>query len=140
MLGLIFVFFGVIGALSGETDMGEEADDFVSAMKDTGYLWPLLKTTEIVSGLLLIAGLFVPLALLLLAPVVLNILLFHAFLSPSPGGLAVALTVLVLGLYLAGRHRSGFASLLALNPQAARPGTKLITRLTGEAGIKRGSR
>ena len=112
VLGLIFVVFGVIGALSGETDMGEDADAFVSAMKDTGYLWPLLKTTEIVGGLLLIAGLFVPLALLLLAPVVLNIVLFHVFLSPSPGGLTVALLALALGLYLARQYRSSFAAIL----------------------------
>ena len=112
LLGIIFVLFGAIGALSGETDMGEEADAFVLAMKDTGYLWPLLKTTEIVCGLLLIAGVFVPLALLLLAPVILNILLFHAFLSPSPGGLTVALTVLTLGAYLAHHHRSSFSNIL----------------------------
>lgn len=112
VLGLIFVLFGVIGALSGETDMGEEADAFVSAMKDTGYLWPLVKTTEIVSGLLLMAGLFVPLALLLLAPVVLNILLFHVFLSSSPGGLAVAVVVLALGLGLARQYWSSFAAVL----------------------------
>lgn len=114
LLGLIFVVFGVIGALSGETDMGEEADAFVSAVKDTGYLWPLLKATEIVAGLLLMAGLFVPLALLALAPVALNILLFHAFLSPSPGGLAVALVIVVLGLCVAHRHRESFGGVLRL--------------------------
>ena len=117
-LGLIFVVFGVIGALSGETDMGEEADAFVSAVKDTGYLWPLLKATEIVAGLLLIAGMFVPLALLALAPVALNILLFHAFLSPSPGGLAVALVIAALGLCLAREHRESFAGML--RPRAPR--------------------
>ena len=115
LLGLVFVFFGLAGALSGETDMGEEADAFIQAMKDTGYLWLLVKATEIVGGLLLIAGIFVPLALLLLAPVVLNILLFHLFLAPSPEGLAVALTALALGLYLAYRHRSSFAPVLRRN-------------------------
>ena len=115
LLGLVFVFFGLAGALSGETDMGEEADAFIQAMKDTGYLWLLVKAAEIVGGLLLIAGIFVPLALLLLAPVVLNILLFHLFLAPSPEGLAVALIALALGLYLAYRHRSSFAPVLRRN-------------------------
>lgn len=112
LLGLVFVFFGVIGALAPETDMGEGGDAFIGALKDTGYLWPMIKVTEVTSGLLLITGLFVPLALVLLAPVALNILLFHLFLSPSPGGLTVALLVLALGVYLAHRHRSSFAAVL----------------------------
>ena len=112
LLGLIFVFFGVVGALAPETDMGEGGDAFIGALKDTGYLWPLIKVTEVTSGLLLITGLFVPLALMLLVPVALNILLFHLFLSPSPGGLAVAVLVLALGAYLAHHHRLSFAPIL----------------------------
>lgn len=112
LLGLIFVFFGVVGALAPETDMGERGDAFIGVLKDTGYLWPLVKATEVTSGLLLITGIFVPLALVLLAPVVLNILLFHLFLSPSPGGLSVAVLVLALGAYLAHHHRSSFAAIL----------------------------
>ena len=50
----------------------------MGALMDTGYLWPLIKVTEIVCGVLLILGMFVPLALVVLAPVVLNILLFHS--------------------------------------------------------------
>ncbi len=112
LLGLIFVFFGVVGALAPETAMGEDADAFIAALKDTGYLWPLVKATEITSGLLLISGIFVPLALVLLAPVALNILLFHLFPSASPGGLSVAVLVLALGAYLAHHHRSSFAAIL----------------------------
>lgn len=112
LLGLVFVVFGVIGALAPETDMGEDADAFILTLKDTAYVWPLLKAMEVTSGLLLITGLFVPLALILLAPVVLNILLFHMFLSPSPGGLSVAVLVLTLGAYLAYHHRSSFAAIL----------------------------
>ena len=112
LLGIIFVFFGVVGGLAPETDMGEGGDDFIGALKDTGYFWPMIKVTEVTSGLLLITGLFVPLALVLLAPVALNILLFHLFLSPSPGGLSVAVLVLVLGVYLAHHHRSSFAAVL----------------------------
>ena len=112
LLGLIFVFFGVVGALAPETDMGEDGDAFIAALKDTGYVWPMVKVTEVTSGLLLITGLFVPLALVLLAPVALNILLFHLFLSPSPGGLTVAVLVLALGAYLAHHQRSSFAAIL----------------------------
>lgn len=112
LLGLVFVVFGVIGALAPETDMGEDADAFILALKDTGYVWPLLKAMEVTSGLLLITGLFVPLALILLAPLALNILLFHLFLSPSPGGLSVAVLVLALGVYLAHHQRSSFAAIL----------------------------
>ena len=112
LLGLIFVFFGVVGALAPETDMGEGGDAFIGALKDTGYVWPMIKATEVTSGLLLITGLFVPLALVLLAPAALNVLLFHLFLSPSPGGLSVALLVLALCAYLAHHHRLSFAPIL----------------------------
>jgi hypothetical protein len=60
---------------------------------------------------LLLVNRFVPLALALLAPVVVNIILFHLFLAPS--GLPVATVVLVLELFLAWVYRGAFRSMLA---------------------------
>lgn len=111
LLGLMFVFGGVTGLFElAEPEMGEEGAAFMGAIMDTGYLWPVIKVTEIVCGVLLILGMFVPLALVVLAPVVLNILLFHIFLEPS--GVAIGLFLVVLGLYTAHQHRESFSGVL----------------------------
>jgi hypothetical protein len=66
-----------------------------------------------------VTGLFVPLALALLAPVVVNIVLFHVYINRT--GLEIALVVLLLELYLAFSYRGAFASMLAIR---AKPGGK----------------
>lgn len=67
--------------------------EFFKGMMATQYFFYLLKVTEIVCGLMLISGIFVPLALVILAPIVLNIFLVHAFLAPDVVILAVILGV-----------------------------------------------
>jgi hypothetical protein len=64
----------------------------------------------------LLSNRFVPLALVVLSPIVLNILAFHLFLEPSGTGLAV--TILALELYLAWAHRRTYAPLLAARATA----------------------
>ena len=60
--------------------------------------------------MLLLGGRFVPLALAVLAPIVINIVGFHLFLAPS--GIALPLAVLALELYLAWTYRAAFAPML----------------------------
>lgn len=112
LLGLIFAVFGTVGLLQlgPEPEMGEEAAAFMDALMGTDYLWQVIKVTEIVCGVLLILGIFVPLALVVLAPVVLNILLFHIFLAPE--GVAIGIAAVVLGLYVAHQHRDSFSAVL----------------------------
>src|SRR5439155_24306793 len=83
---------------------------FAGALMQTGYMFQLIKGTEVVAGALLLANRFVPLALALLAPVIVNIVLFHAFLSPS--GLGIALIVTALHLSLAWTHRRAYRPML----------------------------
>ena len=68
---------------------------------------PLIAATEIAAGVLLLSGRFVPLALTLLAPVIVNILAFHLLLAK--GGLGVPLAVLGAELFLAWSYRDAFA-------------------------------
>src|SRR3954467_15524342 len=68
------------------------AGSFLGAMIATGYLLPLVKGTEVVSSLLLLGNRYVPLALALLAPVLVNIVAFHLFLAPA--GIALPLVLL----------------------------------------------
>src|ERR1700681_3476001 len=96
LLGLIFFVFGLNGFLQfiPQPPMPEKAGMFMGALAATGYMFPLIKSVEVIAGALLLANRFVPLALALLAPNVVNILLFHAVLAP--GGLVIA--IMVLGL------------------------------------------
>lgn len=72
--------------------------DFMKGMMATGYFFYLLKGTEIVCGLMLMSGFFVPLALVVLAPIVLNIFLVHLFLEHS--GLPMAIILGLIMVYL----------------------------------------
>jgi hypothetical protein len=122
LLGLTFFVFGLNGFLHfiPQPPMSGPPANFIGALLATGYLFPLLKGTEVAAGLLLLSNRFVPLALTLLAPVVVNIVFFHAFLAPA--GLAVPLIVLALEVYLARSYRDAFAPMLhAQNAPHASP-------------------
>lgn len=112
-LGLIFVIFGLNGFFQfiPLPLNPEKAQNMLMALAQTGYFFPLLKGLEVICGLLLLSGLFVPLALTVLAPIVVNIFLFHTVLAPQ--GAPLAITVLVLELVLAWSYRTRFAAVVA---------------------------
>jgi hypothetical protein len=111
-LGLLFVLSGLNGFFHfmPEPPVDGRAAVFKHALDSTGYIIPLLKTVELGAGLLLVSGRLIPLALALLAPVVLNIAAFHLFLAPQ--GLPVVAFMLAAGLVLAWRQRAAFRALL----------------------------
>ncbi len=113
LLGLVFFVFGLNGFLHfiPQPPMSGPPADLLGAMIGSGYLFVLVKGTEVVTGVLLLAGRFVPLALAVLAPVVVNIVAFHLFLAPS--GLAIPLVLLGIELFLAWSYRSAYRSMLA---------------------------
>lgn len=102
LLGLIFFVFGLNGFLNfiPQPPQPETAAAFFGGLFQTGYFLPFLKGCEVVCGILLLTNLYVPLALLVLSPIVVQIFLFHLFLAPS--GLPVAL-VLVVAMVIQGR-------------------------------------
>ena len=85
------------------------AGDFSKALMQSHYIY-VVGLLQVIGGLLLLIGRYVPLGLTLLGPVIVNILLFHIFLDPS--GLPMAIVVAVLALFLLWRHRTNFAGLL----------------------------
>jgi uncharacterized membrane protein YphA (DoxX/SURF4 family) len=97
-MGLVFVFSGVAFFLMTPPPIEGPMADFFKGIMATKYFIYLLKGTEITCGLMLISGFFVPLALVILAPVILNIFLIHAFLAPE--GLALALALGAFEIYL----------------------------------------
>ena len=112
LLGLTFVVFGLNGFLQfiPQPEMPQAAIAFFGGLAAAGYMLPLLFGTQIVGGVLLLVGI-VPLGLLLLAPVIVNIVGFHLFVSPN--GLGLALVVAALELFLAWEHRDAFRPLFA---------------------------
>lgn len=102
LLGLIFFVFGLNGFLHfiPNPDLPEKAGAFMGALADTGYFLLVLTIVQTLSGLLLLVRKFPALALVLLAPIVVQILLFHVFLAPDPQGLVVAVLVFGLEAYL----------------------------------------
>ena len=121
LLGLIFAGSGVATLLGllPELELEGAAADFMDGLMGTGYFWPFLKICEIVAGIMLLTGIGVPLALLILVPIVANIVLFHIFLAPAPADMAIGVVALVLGLYLGYAYRGSFSGVLNLK---AKPG------------------
>jgi putative oxidoreductase len=94
LLGLLFLVFGLNGFLNflhGPMPTGL-AGQYLAVMGGTLYLH-FVFLVQIVGGVLLLSGQFIPLALVLLGPVIINILLFHVSMQPSglPPGLFAAL-------------------------------------------------
>ncbi len=121
LLGLVFLVFGFNGFLQfiPQPPMPQPVVTFLGGLAVTRYMFPLLFGTQVIAGALLLIGLFIPLALALLAPVLVNIFLFHVFMAPS--GLPLALVVIAFELFLVWVHRDAFAPML--RPRAPQPGT-----------------
>jgi putative oxidoreductase len=111
LLGLIFLTFGLNGLLHFIPMPPPQgvAAQFLGALFASHYL-VVIFLVQIIPAFLLLINRYVPLALAVLAPVIVNILSFHAFMAP--GGLALALLVTGLWLLTYWGVRSAFAGLL----------------------------
>lgn len=128
VLGLVFTTFGLNFFLHflPMPPPPPQALKAIGGLVGVGYLMPLVHAIELVAGVLLLTGRFVPLALTLLAPIIVNIVAFHATLAPS--GLGLGVLVLALEIGLAWAYRSAFAPMLrARAPLAARGGGHSVT-------------
>ena len=96
LLGLIFVVFGLNGFLNfinmGPMPSGL-AGQFLGALAQSHYFW-VVAALQVAGGVLLLVNRFVPLALVLLGPVIVNIILYHVFLNPSGAALAIVGVIL----------------------------------------------
>ena len=113
LMGLPLLALGLNGFfefMEPPLELPAEGLSLLRSMRDTGYLIPLKDGTMALSGLLLVTGLFVPLALVLMAPLVINFCCVHLFLDePSNGIPAYAFAVLELLLVVAyGSYFKGF--------------------------------
>jgi len=117
LLGLMFLVFGLNGFLKfmpEPKDMPQEIMVVLSALTAAGYM-AVVSGAELLVAVLLLTDCFVPLALGLVAPIIVGILTFHIALAPATIGPGIA--VLLIELYLAWAYRAAFRPMLALKTQ-----------------------
>ena len=112
LLGFILTLFGLnkfLGFLP-MPPLPPEAGEFMMALAKSGYILPIVGVVQIFVGVLLLSGRFVPLALLLLAPISVNIISFHLFLDIA--GIGGAAMVTILNIYLLWQNKDKYQSVL----------------------------
>src|SRR5258708_11098467 len=110
LMGVVFVFFGLNGFLQflkAPLPTGL-AGQFLMALFQSHYVW-FICAVQIVGGVLLLLNRYLPLALALLRPVIVNIILYHLLLYPSAAQLAVVVTILWFCWFY--RYRQNFSGL-----------------------------
>ena len=115
LMGLLFVFasttyFLMIMGLFPVPPMEGVIKTFNEGLAASGYFFTLLKVTELICGILLLTGRFVPLALVILSPIIINIFFVHLFLDRT--GLPIAIFVVLANIFLAYCYRDAFKPLL----------------------------
>lgn len=114
LLGLAFVVFSAnffVPFLPPQPLPPPDALTFAGALMASGLL-TMVKVIEMAAGLALLANRGVPLALAVLAPIIVGINFFHLVLAPS--GAVLGLALVVLEVVLAWSYRSAFAPMLRL--------------------------
>jgi len=112
LMGALFVFGAVMYFFHPPqaSDIPANMKPFMDGLLSTHYFLTLLKTTELVCGLALLSGFFVPLALVVISPVIVNIFCVHLFLEPS--GLPIAIFLVLGNAFLGFAYREKFAPML----------------------------
>ena len=116
LLGLIFVTFGLnmfLNFIPMPPPPEGPARQFMTALFVSHYVY-VVGALQVVGGLILLSGRYVPLGLTLLGPVIVNIVCFHVLMAPA--GLPMAIVVTLLALFLLGRYREHFAGLVKPAP------------------------
>ena len=112
LLGALFTFAGLNGFfhfVGGQPPAGP-AGNFVAAINATGYQYVIF-ACQLIPGVLFLINRYVPLALCILGPVIVNIIGFHAFMAPA--GLPMAVVVAILWILVAIRNKQHLAGIFA---------------------------
>ena len=112
LMGLMFFVFGLNGFLNfmPQPKMPENIMTVMGSLKQAGLI-DVAFGTQLLVGVLLLLNRFVPLALALIAPIIVGIITFHIRLAPPSIGMGIV--VLVMELYLAWAYRNAFRPMLA---------------------------
>jgi uncharacterized membrane protein YphA (DoxX/SURF4 family) len=112
LMGLLFLFASItfLFKLITPPEPTGAMKTFSTGLAASVYLMPTVKIIELTCGLAFLSGKFVPLATVLIAPIIVNIFLVHAFLGPE--GLPVALFLVLANGFVAYHHRESYKPLL----------------------------
>ena len=120
LLGLLFTVFGLNGFLHfipQPPPAKPVALQFLTAVSVSHFMGVVF-LVQLIGGVALLAGRFVPFAIAILAPVLVNILNYHLTMDPGSIGGAVVATILWAILFLG--HRASFAGIFQVRPQENR--------------------
>ncbi len=113
LMGLLFLFGAVVyflNLIQPPDNLPERLKVFMAGFEASGYLMPLVKATELICGLAFVSGRFVPLATVVIAPVIVNIFLTHLFLAPE--GIGPAIFLVLANSFVAYYYRESYRPLL----------------------------
>lgn len=116
MARILLAFIFLLGAANGFAWMvtgqdlippptSEAGLRFEAALRESGFVWPLMKSIDLIAGLMPLFNRAPALALLLLLPIIAVIVLFHLLLNPAGIPVAAVLAVLAAMLLFAWRDR-----------------------------------
>jgi uncharacterized membrane protein YphA (DoxX/SURF4 family) len=113
LMGLLFLFasISVLFKLIPQPELTGNTKIFMDGINASGYLMTLIKITELICGIAFVSGYFVALATVVIAPVIVNIFLFHAFVAPEQG-LPVAIFLVLANIFLAYANWDKFKPIL----------------------------
>ncbi len=114
LMGLIFLFSSItyLFKLYTPPELTGALKIFNEGLAASVYILPIVKTTELICGITFLSGRFVPLAAVVITPIIINILMVHTFLDPK--GLPVAIFLVLANAFVAYNHREVYKSLFKI--------------------------
>ena len=114
LMGLLFLFSSItfLFKLITPPEPTGAMKTFTDGLAASIYLLPTAKTIELICGIAFLSGRFVPLAAVLISPIIVNIFLVQAFLAPE--GLPVALFLVLANSFVAYNHRESYKAVLKM--------------------------
>jgi putative oxidoreductase len=114
LMGLLFVFASItfIFKLITPPEPAGAMKIFSAGLEASVYLMPTVMMIELICGIAFLSGRFVPLATVLISPIIVNIFLIHAFIAPE--GLPVAIFLVLANSFVAYNHRKSYKPLLKM--------------------------
>ncbi len=112
LMGLMFAFASIVVLfkLMPQPEQTGQIKIFMDGMTASVYLMTTVKIIELISAIAFLSGRFVPLATVVIFPIIVNILLFHVFLEPS--GLPIAILLMLGNLFIAYYYRDRYKAML----------------------------
>ena len=112
LMGLLFLFASItyLFKLITPPELTGSMKLFSTGLEASVYLIPTVKIFELICGIAFLSGRFVPLATVLISPIIINIFFVHAFLAPD--GLPVAIFLVLANSFVIYNYRERFKPLL----------------------------